>query len=277
MIKKVAVFFNSKRENAFKFYLGAVKHILSRGIKVEKICVNKSCRGPVKADLAISIGGDGTVLYAARHIINADIPLLSVNAGGLGFLSGVEPAGFEKIFDEIVKDKYRIIERFFLDVKVRSVGRERRYISLNDCVIRARDPRAFSLDVYYNGVFLSKYFGDGLIISTPTGSTAYNLASQGPIIMPHTNVFSLTPICPHTLTHRPMILPNGGEIEIEILKSLKESSRIIISVDGQENFELRPGDKIKISRYPEILKSLVPRNFSYFEVLRKKLSWGERK
>ena len=273
MIKKVAVFFNSKRENAFKFYLGAVKHILSRGIKVEKICVNKSCRGPVKADLAISLGGDGTVLCAARHIINADIPLLSVNAGGLGFLSGVEPAGFEKFFDEIVKDKYRIIERFFLDVKVRSVGRERRYISLNDCVIRARDPRAFSLDVYYNGVFLSKYFGDGLIISTPTGSTAYNLASGGPILDPGLDAIIITPISPHTLSVRPIVLPAEARIEITLAKP-HQKGRVYIDGKVWRPISSEDGLRIRTSSYRIKLVSLP--GLTFYDKLREKFHWGRR-
>lgn len=271
MEKSISIFFNSKRKNSFNFYRKVKKFLYKLGFKTEDICVNKVYAGKLNCKLAISIGGDGTVLYASRHIVDKDIPLLSINAGGLGFLSSIEMDKFEAFFMDILKEKYKIIERTLLEIELKN----KKYIALNDCVIKTSGPRAFILNVYYNNNFLSSYFGDGIIVSTPTGSTAYNLASSGPIITPHANVFSLSPICPHTLTLRPIILPDTGIIEINF-PNKKEKSEIIMSIDGQENMEIEYKDKVYISKYEKTLKSIVPKDFSYFELLRKKLSWGER-
>lgn len=271
MKEKIAIFYNSKRKTSIEFYLKLKKYLRRLGFGIENICVNKSYCREIEASLAISIGGDGTVLYAARYIAGKDIPLLAINAGGLGFLSPVEMKRFKPFLKEVIEKKYKVIERFFLEIE----SKNRKYIALNDCVIRSTEPRAFSLDVYYNDIFLSKYFGDGIIVSTPTGSTAYNLASSGPIITPHANVFSISPICPHTLTLRPIVLPDSGRLEINLSCS-KDKINIIMSIDGQENIKLFPEDKVYITRYEKTLKTIVPKNFSYFELLRKKLSWGER-
>jgi len=270
-INKIVIFYNSRRRDSLEFYKKVKKYLFSLGLKTQDICVNKKCPDKIFGKLAISIGGDGTVLYASRHIVDYNLPMISINAGGLGFLSSVEIDRFKGFFNEVLKEKYKIVERAFLQINIKG----KKYIALNDFVIRANEPRAFSLDVYYNDNFISRYFGDGLIISTPTGSTAYNLASSGPIIVPHANVFSLSPICPHTLSLRPIILPDTGELCVKFdSNDNKDIMRIVLSIDGQENLELSGKNRIYISRYPKTIKTLVPKNFSYFELLRKKLNWG---
>ncbi len=273
MIKKVAFFYNSKREVARDFSSQAISFLKNIGIKVEPVCVNKGGKFSNHADIAISAGGDGTALYAARSIGNKKIPLISVNAGGLGFLSCVEPFDFEIFFRQVLEGKFKKMERFFLEISATSD----KYIALNDCVIRSSQARAFNLEVKYQGDFLSSYFADGLIISTPTGSTAYSLAAMGPIIVPSANVLCLSPICPHTLTHRPMVLPAEGCLEILLPVIKDKRTKVTVSIDGQENFNMNKGDLIKIKKSDFSLTTLSPKDFSYFAVLRQKLSWGQRK
>lgn len=273
MVKNIVFFYNSKREVARDFSSRAISFLKNIGMKVESICVNKGGKFLNHADIAIAAGGDGTALYAARSIGNKKIPLISVNAGGLGFLSCVEPCDFEIFFRQVLDGKFEKIERFFLEI----IGPFGKHIALNDCVIRSSQARAFNLDVKYQGDFLSSYFADGLIISTPTGSTAYSLAAMGPIIMPSANVLCLSPICPHTLTHRPMVLPAEGCLEVLLPSTKDKRTKVTVSIDGQESFNMDKGDLIKIRKSNFSLTTLSPKDFSYFAILRQKLSWGQRK
>jgi NAD+ kinase len=275
MIKKVLFFYNSKRKKAEKFTLEAMRFVRNKKIKTECVCVSKNNKNyDLDADLAIAIGGDGTVLYSARHIVDRGMPLLAINAGGLGFLSAIEPKDFRDFFLSILKGKYKKIERFLLEL---DCNKNKKYLSLNDIVIRSYESRAFHLKVNYNNDLLSYYFGDGLIISTPTGSTAYNLAAMGPIITPDSSIISLTPICPHTLTHRPMALSAEGLLRIKFSRKNEDRLGIFISVDGQEKIELAKGEEIKIKKYSKTLSTIAPLDYSYFEMLREKLSWGMRR
>ncbi len=273
MIKKAAFFYNSKRESAIRFTESAVAFLEKHRIKTEKLCVNKREAPRENADIAVSAGGDGTALYAARCLAGSKTPLIAVNAGGLGFLSSVEPGDFRDFFIKVIKGKFKKVERSFLEV---SSG-DSVYYALNDCVLRSPQPRAFHLKAGYAGEFLSSYFGDGLIISTPTGSTAYGLAAMGPIIIPTADVFCLSPICPHTLTHRPLVLSAEKELEIIFCEESEKDIKVTVSVDGQENFTLNSGESVKIKKSPFTLVSAVPENYSWFKVLREKLSWGQRR
>lgn len=277
-IKSVVLFYNSKRKKSITFASSVERMLKARGAAVVKICVNEPVRAFRKADAAVTVGGDGTVLYAARHVIKFGMPVLGINAGGMGFLSGMERSDFRPNLAAFLGGRLNKVRRQLLSVEVRR--RSRRafgpYPALNDCVIRSAESRAFKLRACFGRKFLSEYFGDGLIISTPTGSTAYNLAASGPIVLPGLGVFLLSPICPHTLTHRPIVLPSGEEIRITVAGDPRQDHLITMAIDGQENFELEPADEIVMRRYPRDLEMLVPDNFSYFDVLRKKLSWGER-
>lgn len=273
MIKKAAFFYNSKRASAIRFTESAIELLEKHAIKTEKLCVNKGEIPQEKSDIAVSAGGDGTVLYAARCIAGCKTPLIAVNAGGLGFLSSVEPKDFSDFFAQVIKGKFKKVKRFFLEVRCG----DRTYYALNDCVLRSCQPRSFHLEASYDGEFLSSYFGDGLIISTPTGSTAYGLAAMGPIIIATANVFCLSPICPHTLTHRPVVLSADKELEIFFRQEGEKDVEVTVSVDGQENFTLNSRGVVKIKKSPFTLVSVVPENYSWFKVLREKLSWGQRR
>jgi len=277
-IKSVVLFYNSKRNKAITFAAAIERLLKSRGVGVSKVCVNEPVCKFDKADAAITVGGDGTVLYAARHVIKYGMPVLGINAGGLGFLSGIERSGFKKHLPAFLNNGFSKVKRQLLSVEVRRQGKKvfGPYPALNDCVIRSAEARAFSLRAYFGRQFLSEYFGDGLIISTPTGSTAYNLAASGPIVLPYLEVFLLSPVCPHTLSHRPIVLSSMEGITIVIGKRPGHDHWASLFLDGQESSVLEAGDKIVIRKYPKNLEMLVPQDFSYFDILRKKLRWGKR-
>jgi len=277
-IKSVVLFYNSERRKALGFASVIEKKLRAAGTKVLKVCVNDACFGFKTADAAVAVGGDGTVLYAARHVITLGIPVLGINAGGLGFLSGIEQKAFLKSMSVFLAGGFKKIKRSLLSVSVTRAGHTvfGPLPALNDCVIRSPEARAFSLRAYSGSEFLSDYFGDGLIVSTPSGSTAYSLAASGPIVMPDLEVFLLTPICPHTLTHRPIALAAAEELKVAVRAGRSGQQLLTLSIDGQENFRLKPGDEVIVSKHPRSFEMLAPQDFSYFDILRRKLSWGER-
>jgi len=277
-IKSVILFYNSKRRKALAYAAAIERRLRSAGAKVSRVCVNDSACEFKQADAAVAVGGDGTVLYAARHVIARGIPVLGINAGGLGFLSGVERRDFLRGVKSFLGGEYKTFNRSLLAVSVKRKGRLvfGPLPALNDCVIRSQEARAFTLRASFGREFLSEYFGDGLIISTPSGSTAYSLAASGPIVMPDLEVFLLSPICPHTLTHRPIVLSAAEELKVEVEGGRSGPQVMTLSLDGQENFRLEHGDTVVIGKHPRNFKMLAPEGFSYFDILRRKLSWGER-
>lgn len=278
-IRSVVLFFNSKRRRALTCAAAIERRLRAGGVKVQRVCVNDAACDLAKgADAAVAVGGDGTVLYAARHVIARGLPVLGINAGGLGFLSGAEQKEFLAAAGGFLRGEFRTIERSLLSVSVLRRGRavSGPLPALNDCVIRSSEARAFTLRASFGGKFLSEYFGDGLIVSTPSGSTAYSLAASGPIVMPDLEVFLLSPICPHTLTHRPIVLSAAADLRLEVHGGRYGPQRLTLSLDGQENLTLEHGDTVLVRRHPRPFRMLVPRGFSYFDILRRKLSWGER-
>lgn len=268
---KCIVFYNSKNEENLKILEKLSRLLENNSISVKKICVLEKCSNIEKADFAISVGGDGTVLWASHYIVDMDIPLMAVKSGGLGFLSSVEVAELEDFIKKYLDGKYTILERSMLKISYK----DKVYKALNDCVVKSSGFRMFYADVYYSDEFISSYFSDGLIISTPTGSTAYNLSAFGSIVHPKAEVVIINPISSHTLTHRSLILPQKCKLRVFVRKKdLYKDENIFISFDGQINIPLE--DSIEISVYDKKLKHIVSQNYSYFDILRKKLSWGER-
>ena len=254
------------------------RRLKAAGAGVSRVCVNDAYCDFKAADAAVAVGGDGTVLYAARHVISRGIPVLGINAGGLGFLSGIEQKDFLKNLDVFLRGDFKKIRRSLLSVSVERGGKTvfGPLPALNDCVIRSPESRAFTLRASFGEQFLSEYFGDGLIISTPSGSTAYSLAASGPIVMPDLEVFLLSPICPYTLTHRPIVLSAAEELKVEVRGGHSGPQVVTLSIDGQENFRLAPGDAVVVGKHNRSFHMLAPEGFSYFDILRRKLSWGER-
>ncbi len=226
-----------------------------------------------KVDLLVVLGGDGTLLAVAREIGLAAVPILGVNLGQLGFLAEVAPEEQLEALDHVLRGEFETVARMRLEVRAGRGGAESvRALALNDLVIKGSDlARMIDLEARSDGARIGVYHGDGLIVSTPTGSTAYNLSAGGPILMPGSRVFVLTPICPHTLTHRPLVLPETARLEIEVHP---REGGAQLTVDGQLGAKLEGGDRV------EVAVSAHPAHFvespfrSRFDVLRTKLGWG---
>jgi len=225
-------------------------------------------------DLVIALGGDGTILSVARRYAGGP-PILGVNLGFLGYLTEVPREDLYPALLEVLAGRYALESRSLLEVRLqRAAGGAADYLALNDAVIAKTAPsRIIELDVAVDGKPVARYRADGLVISTPTGSTAYNLSAGGPILHPQLPVTVLTPICPHTLTLRPLVVPDTAVLEARLET---DSESVFLTVDGQEGTELAYGDRVRLRRHGRpvlLLRTAEPR--SIFEGLRSKLHWGE--
>jgi NAD+ kinase len=230
---------------------------------------------PDQCDLAIVLGGDGTLLSAARAIGNRAIPLLAANLGGLGFLTSITTDDLFPELERALTGDLQITRRKMLRVSLhRGPATVAEYQALNDVVIaKSSIARIVDLEAWADGSFVCAYKADGLIVSTPTGSTAYSLSAGGPIIFPTVNAICLTPICPHTLTNRPLIIP--AEMGVRVVSNAEEEEAFL-TVDGQIGSPLRFGDAVEcaVSDFDVLL--VRPPHKTFFDVLRQKLKWGER-
>jgi NAD+ kinase len=227
-------------------------------------------------DLVIIVGGDGTLLSAARSLVGFGVPLLGINLGHLGFLVDLCAIDVHLALDEIMAGEYTEENRFLI---ISEIERDGDYFgggnAFNDVVIHKADvARMIEIETYVDDKFMASMHADGLIVSTPTGSTAYSLSGGGPILYPSLNVMELVPICPHTMSNRPVVI--SGESEIDIVVSDRFSTQAQVTYDGQINFNLMPGDHVKIMRHPKHITILHPKDYDYFEILRAKLRWGEK-
>ena len=230
---------------------------------------------PDGAQLIIVLGGDGTLLSAARAINGRQIPLFAVNLGSLGFLTAITVDQLFPELERLLRGEHRIGLRRMLHCEVfRDEVHVASYEALNDVVFtKMAIARVIDLDVYWDKHFVCKYKADGLIISTPTGSTAYSLAAGGPIILPQVAALAITPICPHMLTNRPVIVPDSGEITVWARSADEE---IYLTVDGQVGQPLMRGDRVVCRSSEHTLQLVRPPKMLFFDVLRQKLKWGER-
>ncbi len=229
-----------------------------------------------ETELLVSMGGDGTMLRCARAAAPLGIPIFGINCGTLGFLAACEREDALPALQVLLNGQCAVHERFMLHTRLAAPGAHpREFVAFNDCVLRAAAPRAFLVEAQWNGKEIPSYFGDGVIVSTPTGSTAYSLAAGGPIVEPGVEVLAVTPICPHTLHQRPLILSADGTLALTpVFKN--ESDRAACSIDGQINFILPPGACVQISRSAMKAKLLCPPQRSFFTILKRKLNWGNR-
>src|SRR5437667_10203717 len=226
-----------------------------------------------KADLTIVVGGDGTLLAAARLLADRQTPILAINHGGLGFLTEVTLEEMYPAIERVLAGHFITEHRMMMDIEVsRKKKRIAAWRALNDAVInKGAISRMIELDAHVDGQYLSKFRADGLIVATPTGSTAYNLSAGGPIIFPTIGAMIVTPICSHTLTNRPIVLPPEVKIEI-MLRSAQDD--VQVTVDGQVGLQLEMDDRITADKSNVALKLVAPADKNYFDVLRGKLKWG---
>jgi NAD+ kinase len=229
---------------------------------------------PSGADLVIAVGGDGTVLYAARLASAHQVPVLGINRGRLGFLADIRPEDIQTSIDSVLKGDYSSESRMLLNAEIFAGGKVvGQGVALNDIVIKRRETaRMLEYRTYVNDKYVNTHGGDGCIAATPTGSTAYALSCGGPIIQPGMDAIVLAPICPHTLSDRPIVIPGNSITDIELLQN--HGSQADVSGDGELIGTIETGDRLRISVADQRVDLLHPPGYDYYGVLRSKLFWG---
>lgn len=230
---------------------------------------------PTLVDMIIVLGGDGTFLSVARLIDNSNVPIFGVNLGGLGFLTEVTCEELYPTLEKIFSGNFIVHERLKLITQIYRQGKGiAEYISVNDIVVnKGALARIIDLEAFIDGKYVTTFSADGLIVSTPTGSTAYSLSAGGPILYPTVNALILNPICPHTLTNRPLVVPDNAKIEIVLVS---ENEDVFLTMDGQVGFALKHRDIVRVMKSDKKIKMILSPEKDYYQVLRKKLKWGER-
>lgn len=226
------------------------------------------------ADLIIAIGGDGTMLHAAGLAAGGDVPLLGINRGRLGFLADVSPVDMLESLGQVLAGNYTSESRLQLQAKITAAdGSQKTALALNDVVLQRRETgRMLDFETRIAKKYVNTHMGDGLIAATPTGSTAYALSCGGPIIQPRLDAIVVVPICPHTLSDRPIVIPADQEIEVKLLP--REDTKAEISVDGHTLGEFGPDDKLLIGEAEHRITLIHPPGYDFYEILRSKLHWG---
>ncbi|MCS7079681.1 MAG: NAD(+)/NADH kinase [Chloracidobacterium sp.] len=231
-----------------------------------------------QADLVIVIGGDGTMIYAARLLGERDVPVLGVNYGYLGYLTEYTPETAYAALERVFAGDLRVDVRMKLEATVERGGEPLLTAqAVNDCVItKSMLARLIPIECWIGGQFVSTFHADGLIIATPTGSTAYSLSAGGPIVHPAMQAIVITPICPHTLTNRPLVVPDTSEIELRLSteRGPFNVEDVFLTFDGQTGCAVEPEDRVLIRKSASVLKLIEPADKDYFQLLRDKLKWG---
>lgn len=227
------------------------------------------------SDVVVALGGDGTLLQAARLLQEIDRPLLGINLGSLGFLTDTPEDQAEDAVRRLLGGHYRLDARMRLQVEFEPGSpRARRFVCLNDVVVHGPRARILALGIRIAGAELGRMLADGVIVATPSGSTAYNLSAGGPVVSPRLHAFTITPISPHTLSMRPLVVGADEDIEIHLHETASE--RAELTIDGQPSVEMAVGERILVRRAPRDLSLVVTRDRTFYDTLRTKLGWGHR-
>ena len=277
MQRRVLIIANLRKEGAAASAREIAAYLETLGIS-SSIAVSSDPSEPFPdvrgSDLAISLGGDGTVLYAARVAAPFGVPILPFNLGRLGFIAGFGRDEWEVCIDAWLAGRLGLSARVMLAIKVEREGHAiGSFTALNDGVVSGQGiAKVIALDLRADGYSLGVYRSDGMIIATPTGSTAYNLAAGGPVLHPETDSIVINPICPFTLSHRPLVVPASEKVELRIEEGRRTS--VMLTVDGQETLALEPHDRVTFSKAGRKALLHVPEHSSFYDVLRKKLNWS---
>jgi NAD+ kinase len=286
MIRSVGIICKPRKEDLGSIVPSLVEWLRARKLRVlldqsaAESCPN--CESPAQqealiseSDLVVVLGGDGTLLAAARLLQNREVPILPVNLGALGFMTSVTLDELYPLLEQTLAGEHRVSERMVLQAEVvRDGSTIQAQKALNDAVVnQAALARLMEFHVHVDGSHVGRYRADGLIIATPTGSTAYSLAAGGPILHPDIHAFVITPICPHMLTNRPLVVPDSSRIEVTFTHGAEP---VHVTLDGQVGWQLARDDRVVITKSPNRVLLVQPPSKSYFEVLRSKLGWGGR-
>lgn len=277
-IKKIGIIYNVEHKEASKA-VEDIERILKKydlEYVTRQICPEGKCSEQFSKDidLALIVGGDGTFLGAARYYAPLRIPLFGINMGRLGFLAQLKPNDIEYGLDKLFKGEFKIEERLMIKAFDNQENPKFNHTALNDLVIKGGSvSRTAQLFLYIDGRHVCDYLADGLIISTPTGSTAYTLSAGGPVVVPELDAIVIVPICPHSLTTRPIVIPANEEI---LVKVKTDSEFIYLTSDGQENTKVSSNDEIHVlqSQHKAKLILLKKENNGFYSILREKLHWG---
>ncbi|CAA6806093.1 MAG: NAD kinase (EC [uncultured Sulfurovum sp.] len=237
---------------------------VTAGVSFTELCT--------QSDFLVSLGGDGTLLGLVRNSYGYNKPVMGINAGTLGFLADVRIEEVDRFLDGLLIGQYRMENRMMIDAYIQTADGRKNFHAFNDVVItRPSISHMVKIDASIDGEWFNTYRGDGLIISTPTGATAYNLAAGGPLVYPLSKAFIMTPIAAHSLTQRPLVLPSNFTIDFSSPKD-----RVIVMVDGQDDYEMQAGEMLVINCAQVDARLLHKKERNYFSVLREKLHWGEK-
>jgi NAD+ kinase len=288
-IKRIGIVLKPHQPDALKTICQLVAWLAERDITLvggpeierERIEHQTGCAVPqvepeklaAEVDLMLVLGGDGTMIATARMIGDQETPVLGVNYGGLGYLAEFRIEELYSALESILSGNYRLDRRVMLAVELRR-GDDPPKTSrvLNDVVInKSALARIIEIETYFDHYYVSSFRADGLIVSTPTGSTAYNLSAGGPVVFPSMNAVVITPICPFTLSNRPIVVPDNAEIEL-LLKT--DNEEVALTLDGQVGFQMKVADRVVIRKSRTTFNIIQPSNRNYFDVLRDKLRWG---
>lgn len=288
-IKRIGIILKPHQPDALKTMCELTVWLAQRGItllggpEIERDRIEQQTGCAVKevvpeqlaadADLVLVLGGDGTMIASSRLMGDTEVPVLGVNYGGLGYLAEFRIEELYEALESILAGNYRLDKRVMLDVELRRGEQQVTHNRvLNDVVInKSALARIIEIEAHLNQQFVNSFRADGLIVSTPTGSTAYNLSAGGPVIFPSMNAVVITPICPFTLSNRPIVVPDDAVIELR-LKTDQED--VALTLDGQVGFPLKVDDRVVIRKSRTIFNLVQPANRNYFDVLRDKLRWG---
>jgi NAD+ kinase len=275
-IHRVIIFVNSLKEEAIRLAEEVKRYLGGLSIESEMIPVDDTtvAQIPKNTDLAITLGGDGTLLYGARCLAGCNVPILAVNLGDFGFITEISSSEWADVLTDYLNGRLGVSRRVMFDAELRRGNRKiRSFSGLNDAVVRAGDiARVIALRVHLSNTYVARYRADGLIVATPTGSTAYSMSAGGPILHPEMDAFILNPICPFTLSNRPIVIPGMETCILEVEET--QRTDIVLVVDGQEVCQLKPGDRVFFRKSGKLTLIIQSDKRNFYEVLRSKLNWA---
>ncbi|MFA5511134.1 MAG: NAD(+)/NADH kinase [Candidatus Kapaibacterium sp.] len=282
-MKNIAIYENTDKAEAVKYACRAAEILVNLGVEcivqpslephlpnhiTGSVTISRVCDFDKIADVVISFGGDGTLLTAAREMLMCDVPIMGFNVGKLGFLAEYSVEKIEENIAAVINGNFRLVDRAVIETTFKGIT----HYALNDFVLEKRNSsQMINVAVYSNEHCVGDYRADGIVLTTPTGSTAYSLSCSGPIIAPSAKVLCITPISPHTLTLRPLVIPDTNEVTFGVTYAGGEA---ILVADGITLSEIKTGDIIKFKLSDERVKLIKPQDSSYYDILRNKLLWG---